>query len=59
VYTGAHMECLQLQLTLARNGIAGEVETFPRIAGNDARVCVDRADLERAAPIVDAFKSGG
>ena len=57
VYAGMYVDCIDLQLTLAGNGIGVEVEMeVPSDFGADAHVCVDRADVERAIPIVEHFK---
>jgi hypothetical protein len=61
VYAGGEMDCVNLQLILAGNGIAVELE--PRGAARAAGffapasiVFVGRADLERAAAIAEDFK---
>ena len=58
VYAGGEMDCVNLQMILAGNGIAVEIE--PRGAATlfapASIVFVERAYLERAAEIVEEFK---
>lgn len=55
VYAGAEMNCVNLQLILAGNGIAVELEPrgAARLFAPASIVFVERADLERAAPLVE------
>ena len=57
VYTGKQMDCVNLQLTLAGNGIVVELE--PRIGGGHgvaAVLFVKRSDVEQASLIIEACR---
>jgi len=59
VFIGEHTACIQLQLTLEGHGIRTDLETlFAGDYGVGGRVYVSRADLQRAAPLVEDFKRG-
>jgi hypothetical protein len=60
------MDCVNLQLILAGHDIAVDIilrsdagRFVPTDSGGSAMVLVSRADLERAAPIVEDFKQSG
>ena len=60
VYAGVHLDCVQLQLTLAGEGIDAEVKVgSPSDFGADSHVFVNRLDLERAALLVEDYKKHG
>ena len=64
VYQGMPMDCVNLQLTLAGNGIDVEVEpgSMAGRAGDGAftsLVFVSQSDVERASPLVEAFRQSG
>jgi hypothetical protein len=60
IYSGTHEACVILQLALAAEGITVDVDPlltrYPFDAA--AQVLVGREDVERALPIVEAFKRG-
>jgi hypothetical protein len=60
VYTGTQEECVLLQLALAADGITVDVDPlvtrYPFDAAAEVRV--GRDDVERALPVVEAFKRG-
>jgi len=54
------MECVELQLLLAEQDIAVELRSIgPRLHYNplDTRVYVSPADLERAVPLMERFRT--
>jgi hypothetical protein len=54
VYLGDQMACIRVQLALASHDIPAEMDTLTLDErGVCGRVYVDRADLERAAAIID------
>lgn len=61
VYYGAHMECLFLKTALEGSGIPASIKNFSMSGGSggDARVYVDRTDVERASPLIEHFKTHG
>ena len=60
VFTGTQEECVILQLALAAEGIAVDADPLVTRYPFDAavQVRVGRDDVERAVPVVEAFKRG-
>jgi hypothetical protein len=60
VYSGTQEECVLLQLALAAEGITVDVDPlvtrYPFDAAAEVRV--GRDDVERALPVVEAFRRG-